>query len=61
MDVEEQMMMQVWLGNLRRMLDDGEVEAVKAQLDQALSRIDEDQAVLRATGEGSAVSGHGDA
>lgn len=63
MEVSEQLMMQAWLGNLLRYLEDGEVEKCKSELRTALTRIDEDQAEhgLRPAGDDpSAVSSHGD-
>lgn len=44
MNETEQMMLQLWLGNLLRMLKEGEVEQVKSELETALERIEEDQA-----------------
>ncbi len=39
----EQMMLQIWLGNLLKMLKEGEVATVIEELETALSRIEEDQ------------------
>ncbi len=44
MDASEQMMLQIWLGGLKAKLVDGDVKGVIAELDIALTRIDEDSA-----------------
>lgn len=43
MNEMEQMMLQIWLGRLRAMLDGGDVAGVISELDIALTRIAEDR------------------
>lgn len=44
MDVNEQMMMQVWLGGLLGRLKEGKVQECIAELELALTQIGEDRA-----------------
>ena len=43
MEADEQVMLQLWFEKLRLMLDEGDVDGVKKELDAALGRIEEDQ------------------
>lgn len=43
MELQEQMMLQLWLTNLRAKLEAGQIEEVKQELDIAVGRIQEDR------------------